>query len=172
MHKRPIAALAGSVAILLAAVAAMGVASAPAAQPASCDVSGDWAGDFAGQLPGNQGSVIFDITTDEDDDPPEPFEKDKNVKFTWVTEFVSNGATASGTGKLKVLSDTSARYSISGRGTHPALGGFTITSEGNVVCAGGEGQEADGTFKFRADSGMRDEGTITLFKCFLEGCAT
>src|SRR5437870_4837580 len=164
MDKRRLGALAALAAGLLLVFAALGVAGAPAAASNnSCDTQGFWSGSFAGSLPGDQGGVTFQISNGESLDLSDPFEKDSKYKFTWSTVFVSNGATASGTGRVDVTSPTAALFSISGQGTHPLIGSFSLDASGSLTCGAGFGIDAMGMFHLAFANGMTDDGTVSLF---------
>jgi hypothetical protein len=180
MFKLRIVALAAT---FLLALTATVVASAPASAsddggtpPSACNVNGLWGGIFEGALPGDQGAVFFEIfdqqpagDDDGDDNGGDDGDDDGGASFSfrWRTTFVSNGATAQGTGELHV-SPAAASFSISGSGTHPVFGDFSLSAAGTVTCAGGQGTQANGTYEITFDNGLTDQGTVVLVHC-LEG---
>ena len=107
-------------------------------------------------------------------EPPTLFEikklhrihKSNTFKFKWKTRDVTNMAKAEGDGWLTETSPTTALFLIAGKGTHPAYGKFAVDADGDVMCAGGQGMEANAQFRLRfRDGSPDDEGTVFLAKC-------
>jgi hypothetical protein len=183
--RRVVGSVCAAAATLLLAFAAAGVARADPRTDA-CDVQGLWAGLFFGTS--GTAPVIFDIfnqappAPEDDDGSPDfaladelatglgnAFEGDK-YHFRWSTFF--SLAEAQGHGFLFVApGGTSAMFVVAGHGDHPnpALGSFTLTGEGDVLCGAGQGMTATAMVHVRYSNDTSEDGEAALEKC-LEEC--
>jgi len=184
MHRLRAVMLGGLVlAALLAALFAGGVPKARGdSGPNVCDVQGPWGGFFTGTLPGDQGTVVFNIYNQappvaSDDDGSTDYAlasqlanglgnagEGQKYHFLFTTTLVTNQAVAQGHGFLFVMG-TEATFVIAGHGDHPLYGPFKLTAEGSISCANGQGTLGNAMFHLRFNNGMSDDGGVVLAKC-------
>jgi hypothetical protein len=160
---------AGVTAPLAVLAVATGTSSATTSAPSTlsgCNVDGTWSGPFNGSPQKNDvGSVTFEITNQQSTDNDNAQGNNNNQgdvsTFRWQTLAVTNGVmNAQGTGSLAMTSATSAQFFISGQGTHPTNGPFSVQARGTLDCVAGIGENANGNFNLQFANGMTDHGTV------------